>query len=401
MPTPPAAAATQLRNGTATLTREATADVNLLPWDDADSITEMLHDTLPDLLGTYTEAAGAFAADWYDAFAGYEAQDFHALGRRFTAIPVDLGDAGAHALVGWAAETATSPETFHTLILGGLQRRIAAGARKTIMYSALADPAAEGWKRIASGATCDFCKMLASRGAVYSRDTADFHTHDHCNCIAVPELKQLPAGTPVPQPRAPELPADHPSLQAVRALTADELDAEMTRLMAENDFGDRFDEIEQRMDELDAERWAEEGIDLPEGAPAHQVAAYQDRLTELIEDWEVSRSNKTRKTTMQLREEYDAWAHTQWLSAENETRGNLLRREWRERPRSDRPDPARFFDGSMRPDQIRKYASQELLEWFAANPRLSFDEWRSMNGTNKSARVAQERVKYRTLSEYG
>lgn len=400
MPTPPASSLSELRSGTATLTREATADVNRLPWE-ADSITEALHDVLPDLISTYTEAAGAFAADWYDAWAGYQAQDFHALGRRrFTAIPADLGDAGAHALVGWAAQVATSPETFHTLILGGLQRRIANGTRQTIMKSAIADPNARGWKRIASGKTCDFCQMLASRGAVYTEKTVDFHTHDHCDCVAVPEFRKLPAGTPVPEPPTPAGPPAS-ALPDVRALSLDELDAEMSRLMSGNDFGERYDKVLQRMDEMDAERMAEEGIDLPEDSPDYMHAAYQDRLTELIEDWETSRANKTRKTTKQLREEYDAWAHTQWLAAENATRGQLFNRTYRELSAAKKPDASQFFDGSLRPDQIRKYASNELLEWFAANPRLSFDEWRSMNGTNKSARLAQERVKYRTLSEYG
>jgi hypothetical protein len=28
--------------------------------------------------------------------------------------------------------------------------------------------------------------MLAGRGAVYSADTVDFHTHGHCGCTAEP-----------------------------------------------------------------------------------------------------------------------------------------------------------------------------------------------------------------------
>ena len=42
-----------------------------------------------------------------------------------------------------------------------------------------------GWARQLSGAeSCAFCAMLVSRGAVYSRESVDFRTHNHCDCTA-------------------------------------------------------------------------------------------------------------------------------------------------------------------------------------------------------------------------
>lgn len=42
-----------------------------------------------------------------------------------------------------------------------------------------------GWARQLTGAeSCPFCAMLVSRGAVYSRKTVDFQTHNHCDCTA-------------------------------------------------------------------------------------------------------------------------------------------------------------------------------------------------------------------------
>lgn len=42
-----------------------------------------------------------------------------------------------------------------------------------------------GWARQLTGAeSCAFCAMLVSRGAVYSRKTANFQTHNHCDCTA-------------------------------------------------------------------------------------------------------------------------------------------------------------------------------------------------------------------------
>jgi hypothetical protein len=60
------------------------------------------------------------------------------------------------------------------------------GGRETITASAKADSRRAGWERLTSGNACDFCELLADRGAVYSEDAADFEAHDHCSCSAVP-----------------------------------------------------------------------------------------------------------------------------------------------------------------------------------------------------------------------
>lgn len=40
-----------------------------------------------------------------------------------------------------------------------------------------------GWaRRLQGGENCSFCALLASRGAVYSKETVRFRTHDHCDC---------------------------------------------------------------------------------------------------------------------------------------------------------------------------------------------------------------------------
>lgn len=60
------------------------------------------------------------------------------------------------------------------------------GGRDTILATTRADKRAAGWQRVTSGNTCAFCAMLASRGAVYSEDSADFESHDGCGCVAEP-----------------------------------------------------------------------------------------------------------------------------------------------------------------------------------------------------------------------
>lgn len=59
--------------------------------------------------------------------------------------------------------------------------------RDTLLHAVQDDPGAQGWKRETSGAACGFCSTLAGRGAVYkSETTAEFASHRHCVCTAVP-----------------------------------------------------------------------------------------------------------------------------------------------------------------------------------------------------------------------
>lgn len=65
-------------------------------------------------------------------------------------------------------------------------RHVLNGGRETLLQTVRADDRAVGWRRITGGKACEFCSMLAARGAVYSADTADFHSHDGCSCSAEP-----------------------------------------------------------------------------------------------------------------------------------------------------------------------------------------------------------------------
>ena len=153
-------------------------------WRDADIPSELeaaLRDLLPSLIDTYGTAAATVAADWYD-----DTRDEIGARRAFRAIPAEIPEVGAQALVGWALTEATDLAAFQTLVTGGTQRRIANFSRLTVSASSIADPSARGWKRVGAG-QCDFCRLLIGRGAVYTEATADFPSHDHCNCSPAPE----------------------------------------------------------------------------------------------------------------------------------------------------------------------------------------------------------------------
>jgi hypothetical protein len=67
---------------------------------------------------------------------------------------------------------------------GSVSRLVLDAGRAAVLASVRADDAR--WARVASGGACRFCLDLAGRGAVYTSDTADFRSHDHCVCSAEP-----------------------------------------------------------------------------------------------------------------------------------------------------------------------------------------------------------------------
>lgn len=169
--------------------RDLTATFARFTSTDAVRVRDALTAALPTLAATYGAAAATLAADWYD-----EARAAQNAAGRFRAIPATLPDQGrTDALAGWAVEPLFSAEPDRVLTLeklvGGFQRIVANADRRTVTGSAVVDPSARGWQRAGSGHTCSFCAMLISRGAVYSEATANFRSHDHCHCIAVPVFR--------------------------------------------------------------------------------------------------------------------------------------------------------------------------------------------------------------------
>jgi hypothetical protein len=74
---------------------------------------------------------------------------------------------------------------------GATTRLIADAGRSTVRKNVLNDDQAEAWRRVTDGHPCEFCAMLAGRGAVYkSADTAGEGDpyHDHCLCTVEPQF---------------------------------------------------------------------------------------------------------------------------------------------------------------------------------------------------------------------
>lgn len=172
------------------LLRLALTDLGLV-WqqvDGADAAREALMDLLPQLAQLYGSAAATLGADWYD-----EMRDAAEAPGRFRALPADLPDRGrTDALARWGIDPLFQAEPDFSAaarrVAGGFQRLVADADRDTVIGSLAADRLGQGWSRQTTGKSCDFCQLIAGRGAVYSAKTADFSSHDDCDCLAVPQF---------------------------------------------------------------------------------------------------------------------------------------------------------------------------------------------------------------------
>lgn len=69
------------------------------------------------------------------------------------------------------------------------QKLVADTGRATVIGAVRQDRQATAWARSAALGACAFCKLIASRGAVFAQDTVHFQAHDGCHCGAIPVFR--------------------------------------------------------------------------------------------------------------------------------------------------------------------------------------------------------------------
>lgn len=146
----------------------AITDLNnaLVALDGVDprTVRNTLIAAFPELIGPYIVASGELTATWYEDLRRA------ALGGTFYATATtEVVPAQVNALVRWGVRPlfGQSDSTALSLIGGGIQKMIAGAGRNTIDANARQDVASTSWARVARPGACEFCTMLAGRGAVY------------------------------------------------------------------------------------------------------------------------------------------------------------------------------------------------------------------------------------------
>ena len=178
--------------------RESKAALSILSADAADTIEWALRrtsgsfesrrfqllETGTAVVGYYSEGSAALAVDFYD-----ESRSIGRAEGRFAASPVILDrTVNIRRGIAWASEPLSVDDEDAALarITEIVRSEVNRPYRDTILSNTKRDPAAVGWRRLASASACGFCKMLAGRGSVYKMDTATFGAHDNCGCTAAP-----------------------------------------------------------------------------------------------------------------------------------------------------------------------------------------------------------------------
>lgn len=169
-------------------------------------------------------------------------------------------------------------------------------------------------------------------------------------------------------------PAEPPGrVRAAAELNQQELEAEISRLMADPDgFDDpRMEQLVYELDKRDTAQQASRAAQEEETARA----AY-GRV------WRRPGGEKA------LRDEYDTWIEVQYLAAEQELNGALLSPEGKRLQARGELDIRDLFTRRRR---SLKYLSPELEEWFSRNPRMSFPEFRAGATLDDVGRAARRR----------
>lgn len=167
--------------------RDLAAFFALLDFSKPGAVKLDLFDYIPELVAQYGDVAATVAADWYE-----ELREVEGVGGSFRPslappLPLDqvngrLGYATRPTGPLWTGDSATL-----TAFLSMMANEYALQpGRDTVMQAAHKDKAA--YARVPEPGACKFCLMLASRGFVYSKDTAGDSKkfHGKCRCNAMP-----------------------------------------------------------------------------------------------------------------------------------------------------------------------------------------------------------------------
>lgn len=145
------------------------------------------------LVNAYGPISATLAADYYD-----QIRELSSANGRYLASPGgQVESAKVVSSSNWAAQPLFGEEPLEAVALarylGSVQRYVQDYGRQSLVENAKRDPAKPRYARVPDANPCAFCRLLASRGAVYEselsageRGVNDFH--DDCDCQIVPSF---------------------------------------------------------------------------------------------------------------------------------------------------------------------------------------------------------------------
>lgn len=179
----------QANDGIASLVeRDLDAFLASLNFGRPDAVKLDLFEYVPALVSQYGDMAASVAADWYEELRASEG----VRGSFRAALAPSLPDEQVNARLGFATRAggplyAGDSDTLGSFLTLMANEYSLQPGRDTVAEAAHKDGA--GYARVPEPGACKFCLMLASRGFVYSKDSAGqsrkFHGKCRCNIMPV------------------------------------------------------------------------------------------------------------------------------------------------------------------------------------------------------------------------
>lgn len=157
----------------------------LSSWDNASKglVLAELPDQVTPIVQQLNAAAAQVSATWYDELAPTEPY-LAEVPDLDTLLPTEK----VLASISWAVNTATTVDTALAQMQKAMQRHVLDGSRNTVLHNAKKENVK--YVRHANYAgVCNWCLVMATKGAVYSSASAALASHDNCKCFAVPIRK--------------------------------------------------------------------------------------------------------------------------------------------------------------------------------------------------------------------
>lgn len=195
------------RRAQAALSSRAVADLRKV-WPrlltmSPDKTAEALALVLAEVTDKYGSASAAIAAEWFE-----EMRDTAGMAGSFRASAAAMPSTERlEVLARWGVGplfgASPDPVTALHMVSGGLSRQVLGAGRDTLMQSIASDPASPRYARHASANACAFCALLATRGAVYTSQSAVRVTGENLSGTDYRKARRLDGGRDVtPERRA-------------------------------------------------------------------------------------------------------------------------------------------------------------------------------------------------------
>jgi hypothetical protein len=150
-------------------------------WNPGDprSFDSLVAATVP-LVELRRRTSAGLASDYYRAFRTAEGVGGETAPRLAHPAPREqvitslyvTGQVQARRAVAAGMSPQAARQNTLVTLTGAVSRHVLDGGRQTIVRSSVADEGAMGWTRVTGSDPCSFCAMLATRGPVYSEQSA-------------------------------------------------------------------------------------------------------------------------------------------------------------------------------------------------------------------------------------